>query len=73
MSEVRRKVTGETWITVDTQVKCTTTKNTVKSVIHRTSTRAIVLDCGHAIEVTRFNKVPTNNTRCYDCEQQNAS
>lgn len=67
-SDSRRKVVGEAWIYVDEVIKTTTTKNTMKCVIHRTRTRAILLECGHKIEVTRFNKVPTLNTRCHACE-----
>ena len=66
--DARRKVVGETWIEVDTVVKTTTTKNTEKSVIHRSRTRAILLECGHALEVTRFRKVPTCNTICHVCD-----
>lgn len=66
--DARRKVVGETWIEVDTVVKTTTTKNTEKSVIHRSRTRAILLECGHALEVTRFRKIPTCNTMCHVCD-----
>ncbi len=68
----RRKVVAETWIEVDKVVKVTKTKNTEKSIIQRSRTRAIVLDCGHAIEVTRFVKVPTNNTICHECDRPRA-
>ncbi|KPM66719.1 hypothetical protein HB13667_08055 [Pseudomonas putida] len=66
--DARRKVVGETWIQVDKVVKETVTKNTARYVIHRTRTRAILLECGHALEVTRFKKVPTNNTICHACD-----
>lgn len=66
--DARRKIVGETWIHVDKVVKETVTKNTAKSVIHRTRTRAILLECGHALEVTRFRKIPTNNTVCHVCD-----
>ena len=66
--DARRKIVGETFIVVDVVVKETITKNTAKSVIHRTRTRALLLDCGHAIEVTRFKKVPTHNTICHVCD-----
>lgn len=68
-AEARRKIVGETWVEVDKVVKTTTTKNTEKLVIHRSRTRAILLDCGHAIEVTRFTKVPTSNTVCHECDR----
>ena len=66
--DARRKIVGETLICVDVVAKETITKNTAKSVIHRTRTRALLLECGHAIEVTRFNKVPTRNTICHVCD-----
>ena len=66
--DARRKIVGETWIQVDTVVKETVTKNTARYVIHRTRTRAILLECGHALEVTRFRKVPTSNTTCHVCD-----
>lgn len=68
-SDSRRKVVGETWVQVEKIVKVTKTKNTEKSVIHSSRTRAIVLECGHSIEVTRFLKVPTSNTWCHECER----
>jgi intein/homing endonuclease len=67
--EARRKIIGETWIEIDKVVKVTETKNTIKSVIHRTKVRAISLECGHSIEVTRFQKVPTSNTLCHECDR----
>jgi hypothetical protein len=66
--DARRKIVGESWIQVDKVVKEKITKNTAKSVIHRTLTRAILLECGHALEVTRFTKVPTSNTICRVCD-----
>lgn len=66
--DARRKIVGETFIHVDVVVKEIITKNTAKSVIHRTRTRALLLECGHSIEVTRFNKVPTRNTICHVCD-----
>jgi len=66
--DARRKVVGETWIQVDKVMKETVTKNTARCVIHRTRTRAILLECGHALEVTRFKKVPTHNTTCHVCD-----
>lgn len=66
--DARRKIVGETWIDVDVVVKERITKNTAKFVIHRTRTRALLLECGHALEVTRFNKVPTRNTVCHACD-----
>lgn len=68
LPDARRKIVGETWIQVDTVVKETVTKNTAKYMIQRTRTRAILLECGHALEVTRFKKVPTNNTICHACD-----
>lgn len=68
-SDSRRLVVGDTWLEVEKIVKVTKTKNTEKSVIHRSRTRAIVLECGHAVEVTRFLKVPTKNTWCHECER----
>ena len=68
----RRKIVGETWIEVDRVAKSTKTKNTEKSVIHRERHRAIVLECGHAIEVTRFRKVPASNTICHECDRPRA-
>lgn len=67
--DARRKIVGETWVEADKVVKVTKTKNTEKLVIHRSRTRAILLDCGHAIEVTRFAKVPANNTVCHECDR----
>lgn len=67
--EVRRKVIGEGEITIERVKKEVKTKNTIKQTISREVTRAIKLDCGHLIAVTLFNKVPTNNTRCYECEK----
>lgn len=66
--DARRKIVGETWIEVDTVVKETVTKNTARYVIHRTRTRAILLECGHALEVTRFKKAPASNTTCHICD-----
>jgi hypothetical protein len=66
--DARRKIVGETFIHVDVVVKEIITKNTAKSVIHRTRTRALLLECGHPVEVTRFNKVPTRNTICHVCD-----
>lgn len=68
--EERRKVVGETWVEEDKVVKSRSTKNTERLTIHRTRTRAILLECGHAIKMTRFGvKVPTSNTRCPECER----
>ncbi|WP_455233544.1 hypothetical protein [Geopseudomonas aromaticivorans] len=69
--EERRKVVGETWIEEDKIKKCRETPNTQRLTIERTRTRALLLDCGHAIKVTSFrtNKIPTQNTRCTVCEK----
>lgn len=68
--EERRNVVGETWVEEDEVVKTKTTKNTERLTIHRTRTRALLLDCGHTVKVTRFTaKIPTNNTRCSECEK----
>jgi hypothetical protein len=67
--EERRAIVGETWVEEDKVVKTLTTKNTERLTIKRTRTRAILLECGHAIKVTRFDAVPTNNTRCRECEK----
>lgn len=66
--EERRNVVGETWVEEDEVVKTKTTKNTERMTIHRTRTRAILLECGHAVKVTRFtSKIPTSNTTCPEC------
>jgi len=70
ISEIRRKVVGLGEIKTETIRKEKKTRNTVTQTIIRKTVKAIVLDCGHKIEVTRFNKVPTSNTRCYECEQE---
>lgn len=67
-SDFRRKVVGEAWIDEDKVVKTTTTKNTMRCVIHRTRSRAILLECGHKVAVTLYAKVPSNNTWCRACE-----
>lgn len=68
--EERRTIVGETWIEEDVVVKTRSTKNTERMTIKRTRTRAILLECGHAVKVTRFAaKIPTNNTRCPECEE----
>lgn len=68
--EERRNIVGETWVEEDEVVKTKTTKNTERMTIHRTRTRALLLDCGHAVKVTRFTaNIPTNNTRCSECEK----
>lgn len=67
--EERRNIVGETWIVEDRVLNTAKTKNTERLTIRRTRTRALLLECGHAIAVTRFmSKIPTKNTRCPECE-----
>jgi hypothetical protein len=68
--EERRNIVGETWVEEEEVVKTKSTKNTERMTIHRTRTRALILECGHAVKVTRFTaNIPTNNTRCSECER----
>ena len=71
--EIRRKVIGIGEIISERVKKEVKTKNTIKQTIIRQTVSAIKLDCGHLIAVTRFNKVPNNNTRCYECEESNST
>lgn len=66
---IRRNVVGFDVITTETIKKERKTKNIIIQTIVRTTSKAIKLDCGHLISVTRFNKVPTKNTRCTQCEE----
>jgi len=43
------------------------TKNILTQKIVRKTINCIVLECGHKILVTRFNKVPSNRTDCREC------
>jgi len=64
---IRRNIVGFGEIIEERIKKENKTKNTLEQVIVRKITKAIILDCGHKIKVTRFNKVPTKNTECYEC------
>ena len=68
MPEIRRKVIGETTITTESVTKEFKSKNITRQIIERRTVKAIELDCGHKINCATFTKVPTKNTRCYDCE-----
>lgn len=70
MTEIRRRVTGEDFIVTEKIKKVVTTANITTETVIRRSERAIVLDCGHLIGVTKFAKVPTSNTRCKQCEEK---
>ena len=67
--EIRRKVIGETTIVTERVCKEFKSKNVTRQVVEKRTVKAIVLDCGHKISFSHFNKVPTKNTRCYECEQ----
>ena len=64
---IRRNIVGFGEIINERIKKKKKKKNTLEQVIVRKTTKAIVLDCGHKIKVTRFKKVPTKNTQCYEC------
>lgn len=66
---ISRRIVGETWIEKDEVKKSRITKNTERMTIERTRHRAILLECGHAIPVTHFSKVPASNTYCPECER----
>jgi hypothetical protein len=66
--EARRKIVGETLIVTERIKKSRQTRNVLTETVIRESVKALVLECEHKIPVTKFNKVPTNNTRCYECE-----
>ncbi len=69
MEEIRRKIISSEGEVIKEYIsKEYETKNILTHIITRKHIRAIVLSCGHKIPVTRFKKVPTNNTRCYRCE-----
>ena len=69
MTEIRRKVAGDCEIVREFITKTKQTKNVLTEKITRVTVQAIILDCGHKIEKGIFTKVPTNNTRCYECER----
>lgn len=70
MNPVRRKVIGECVIAEERIISTKRTKNVIKQRIERVHTRAIELECGHKIPVTNFNKVPTSNTQCFECDPE---
>jgi len=73
MCEIRRKVIGK-GVFIEERVKNERrTKNIFTQKIVRKIVNCIILDCGHKISVLYFtnymkNKVPSNNTRCRECE-----
>ncbi len=73
MDEIRRKVVGFSEIITDEIKKERRTRNVLTQTIIRKTVGAIVLDCGHKVEVTKYTKVPSNNTRCYECEHERDS
>lgn len=62
------KIIGKKTIVTEKVKKESKTKNTLTQLIVRKSVEAIVLECGHSIPVTEFNKVPTKNTYCKICK-----
>jgi hypothetical protein len=66
--EIRRQVVGESTITTEDIKKEFVSKNVTRQIIERKTVKAIELDCGHKISCANFNKVPTKNTRCCECE-----
>ena len=69
MSDIRRNIVGESEIISEWVKKEIRTKNTLTQTIIRKTVKAIVLECGHKIVVTNFNKVPIKNTNCYECDK----
>lgn len=64
---MRRKVVGESEIVTERIKKEIRTKNTLKQTIEKVTVKAIKLECGHLVAVTRYKKVPKNNTTCWRC------
>ena len=64
----RRNIIGECVIVTEVISKETDTKNVRTQKITRKTTRAIVLDCGHKIDLTIFTKAPKFNTWCRECK-----
>lgn len=69
-NEVRRNVVGECEIVTETVKKCRSTKNVKTETVIRRTEKAVLLGCGHKIPYSSFQKVPTKNTRCYDCQRE---
>ncbi len=62
------KIIGEVWVTEERIKKQRSSKNVIVETVIRTTTRNIDLECGHRIKCTEFNKVPSNQTKCLECE-----
>ncbi len=69
MELFRSKVVGTEDVVEEKIKKERATKNTLTQIIERRTVANIVLDCGHKIPVTHFNKVPSSNTHCIECER----
>ena len=70
MIGVRRKVVGSCTVVKEVVKKRFESKNILREIVERKTFGAIELDCGHKILASDFNKVPTNNTMCYECEME---
>ena len=70
MSEVRQNIIGTEDITKERILKEFKSKNVTRQIIEKRTVKAIKLECGHKISFSNFAKVPTKNTRCYECESE---
>jgi len=62
-----QKIIGESFIVEEVTKKERITKNIKTETIVRTTTRAILLECGHKVSVVNLNKVPKLRRDCWQC------
>lgn len=66
------KIVGECWVETTSEKVLSTreTANTKRRVVEVShySVRSLLLECGHTVPVTHFQKVPTTRTECTECE-----
>ena len=63
----RRKVVGDGEIVFEQVVNEVAFKHHTIKTIRVTTAKSIVLECGHQIPKSHFNKAPTMNTWCMEC------
>ena len=66
---ISRRVSGHSVEVTEKIKKSAETANIKTETVIRKTVKVLVLECGHKIPLTAFNIVPSQQTRCKQCEE----
>ena len=69
IDEVRCNVVGDGEVVLERIKEVYDYKRVSRQTLDRVIIKTIKLSCGHEIDTRFFKKIPTKNTRCYECEE----